>query len=127
MATKLRREIKEDEGNLLFEAIPSLRKIIGGECNKAEDVMHRRHSCDACQHVEEEEGTMPESLESFSEGGSHRLNYLIKRVISVISSIGDPIVCLIDDIQVSSLFLFMFFICNTHTSRHVCFRYIVGK
>ncbi|KAL7541321.1 hypothetical protein ACHAXR_010809 [Thalassiosira sp. AJA248-18] len=97
---KLRQEIKTDEGKLLFQAIPSLRKIIGSECQQDEVVLNRRHSCDACIHYEtEEEEKIPETLDSFSESSSHRLNYLIKRVVAIISSIGDPIVFLIDDIQ----------------------------
>ena len=105
MAEKLQREIKGDEGRLLFEAIPSLRKIIGGNSttnsgHSSRCHQERRHSCEACQHIDEEE-KVQESLDSFSESGSHRINYLIKRFVSVISSIGDPIVLLIDDIQVS--------------------------
>ena len=79
VSQKLRKEIKGDE-RLLFEAIPSLRRIItGGDCFP----------------VEEEEG----KLESQVEHSSHRFLYLIRRIICAISSIGDPIVFLIDDVQ----------------------------
>lgn len=79
VSKKLRKEIKGDE-RLLFEAIPSLRRIItGGDCYP----------------VEEEEG----KLESQVEHSSHRFLYLIRRIICAISSIGDPIVFLIDDVQ----------------------------
>mmetsp|Transcript_36638 Transcript_36638/g.77303 ORF Transcript_36638/g.77303 Transcript_36638/m.77303 type:complete len:1032 (-) Transcript_36638:196-3291(-) len=99
VAEKLRQETNGGEGRLLFGAIPSLRKLV--ECPHSNDAMHLSHSCDACQYLYEDEGMMRDNLESFSksEGGSHRLNYLIKRVVSTISSIGDPIVILIDDIQ----------------------------
>lgn len=107
MAEKLRREIKGEEGKLLVEAIPSLRKIIGvdelyNHHNKEGEQAgvtittgKRRHSCHACQHLEEEK--VQNNLDSFSESGSHRLYYVIKRFVSVISSIGDPIVLLIGE------------------------------
>lgn len=105
VSEKLRREIREEECKLLFEAIPSLRKIIGGrrrgsaddagqeQKKKKQQHSSRRHSVASQESVDR--------VEIFSDSGSHRLNYLIKKVISVISSIGDPIVLLIDDIQVS--------------------------
>mmetsp|Transcript_25283 Transcript_25283/g.60782 ORF Transcript_25283/g.60782 Transcript_25283/m.60782 type:complete len:1028 (+) Transcript_25283:177-3260(+) len=99
VAEKLRREIDGDEGKILFEAIPSLRKIICGEpsSQKESDIESRPHFCEECQHLEEVK--VDGVSENFSESGSNRLNYLIKRFVSVISSIGDPIVLLIDDIQ----------------------------
>ena len=110
VVTKLQREIKAEEGRLLLEAIPSLRKIISGaeckehgaECQQQggctfnQHVVHRRYSCEIDQRGEEEK----RSCDIFSESGSHHFIYLIKRVVSVISSVGDPIVFLIDDIQV---------------------------
>lgn len=131
VAVKLRQVIRgEDEGKLLLDAIPSLRKIIGGDyyatsastnvtSTNDTDVtlwgdnnghhhdhskyIHRsKHSCDACKDVILEHEEESEMLDGF-ETRSHRFNYLIKQFVSVISSIGDPIVCLIDDIQVSVL------------------------
>jgi len=111
VANKLRSEIKgEQDGKLLSQAIPSLRKILRHDHEEEQkDVtqqqqQQRRHSCDACQHVTEEEEKIPDSKDILSESRSHRFIFLIKRVVSVMSSIGDPIVCLIDDIQVSCLF-----------------------
>ena len=103
---KLRQEIKGDEKRLLYEATPSLRRMVGDVSHEHQErVVHRKHSCDLCHHMEEEEEKTLEAFDGFSEGRSHRLKYLIKRVASTISSVGDPIVCLFDDIQVS-IYLF---------------------
>ena len=124
VAEKLRREIDGDEGKILFEAIPSLRKIICGEpsSQKESDIESRPHFCEECQHLEEVK--VDGVSENFSESGSNRLNYLIKRFVSVISSIGDPIVLLIDDIQVSgssSFELHLFLIILLSSIAHTIF------
>lgn len=99
VASKLRREIKGDECKLLLEAIPSLRKILGGGHQQDIAIVHRRHSNEAALHRIDEEEKAQESIVPYSDSGSHRLNHLMKRVVSVMSSIGDPIVFLIDDVQ----------------------------
>ena len=110
---KLRHEVKGEEVKLLFEAIPSLRKIFGEDndfvhhhnASSGKFIANRRHSCSACSnhhlHTIDEEEKLQHSLYVSSENRNHILNQLIKRVTSVMSSIGDPIVFLIDDIQVS--------------------------
>ncbi|KAL7547914.1 hypothetical protein ACHAWF_011188 [Thalassiosira exigua] len=100
VAEKLRSEIKGEEAKLLIEAIPSLRKLIGVDF-AVEEKSKRRHSCDGCQHhvdVHESVGGLDGS-QIYSESSGNRFIYLIKRVVSVISSVGDPIVFLVDDVQ----------------------------
>ena len=102
---KLRRGIKGDECRLLSEAIPSLRKILGRECIHEEYVaVQRRHSCDACKHMDLTQEGMEEKKEEqvdiFSETSSLRLSHLITKFSTIISSMDDPIVLLVDDIQV---------------------------
>eukprot|EP00579_Thalassiosira_antarctica_P001271 CAMPEP_0201865614 /NCGR_PEP_ID=MMETSP0902-20130614/441_1 /ASSEMBLY_ACC=CAM_ASM_000551 /TAXON_ID=420261 /ORGANISM="Thalassiosira antarctica, Strain CCMP982" /LENGTH=874 /DNA_ID=CAMNT_0048390405 /DNA_START=134 /DNA_END=2756 /DNA_ORIENTATION=- len=93
LANKLRREIQREERTLLFEAIPALRRIIGGRCYPVDENYHPHHSCDACQ----DETKISHNLESNSR--AHRLNYLIRKFVSVMSDVGDPIILLLDDMQ----------------------------
>ena len=84
----MRREICGDaEGKILFEAIPALRDIM------------------ACKepHTSEEEKKAAEHVEddNFTESRLHRLNYLLKKFVNIISNMGDPVVLLVDDLQVS--------------------------
>lgn len=98
LANKLRREIQMEERTLLFEAIPALQRIIGLECDCYpidENCHHQYHSCAACQ----EETKISDNFES--ESRAHRLNYLIRKFVSVMSDLGDPIILLLDDMQVS--------------------------
>ncbi|KAL7549174.1 hypothetical protein ACHAWF_012443 [Thalassiosira exigua] len=120
VAEKLRGEIRGDEGRLLLEAIPSLGKIVGRRSRSSRSssrppkttaargegaaaASERRHSagrsCPACRHGEEEEEKVAEGPDVSLDCGGHRFVHLIKRVASVMSNIGDPIVFLIDDIQ----------------------------
>jgi predicted ATPase len=73
----LKREIHENDGSLLCDAIPSLRNIIRDTCSE--------------ESVDELAST---------KNRFHRLNYLLKKFIRVISSTGDPIIFLLDDMQV---------------------------
>jgi predicted ATPase len=75
----LKREIHENDGSgsLICEAIPSLRKIIQDTCSE--------------ECVDELAST---------KNRFHRLKYLLKKFIRVISSRGDPIIFLLDDMQV---------------------------
>ena len=82
LVTKFTREIKREERILLFEALPALRRIIddgSGSCESDTKVF----------------GT----LESSSR--AHRLNYSIRKFVSIISSASGPIILLLDDMQVS--------------------------
>ena len=92
----MRKDIKGSDSKLLCEAIPSLRKILGVR-------MHRLHSCDLCDNDGDEDdwNIREDGKVHFLENyGGTSLTYLMRRVVTIISSIGDPIVCLIDDIQV---------------------------
>ena len=104
VVSKVRRDIKGDESELLSKAIPSLRRIlIGGSSNEQVTLLQNInvHSCDkSCQqHRIEEEKKQEDNI--FSESQS-RLTYLIKKFITIISNIGDPIVLLLDDMQWAS-------------------------
>lgn len=79
----LKKEFKKDEGSLLCEAIPSLRDVIEDRC----DVVSSNHSDSA------------DDLAS-TKNRFHMLSFLVKKFIRVISSIGDPIIFLLDDMQV---------------------------
>jgi predicted ATPase len=79
----LKKEFQKDEGSLLCEAIPSLRDVIEDRCDQVSS--NRSESAD--------------DLAS-TKNRFHMLSYLVKKFIRVISSIGDPIIFLLDDMQV---------------------------
>eukprot|EP00804_Cyclotella_cryptica_P005610 CCRYP_000001-RE/>CCRYP_000001-RE protein AED:0.07 eAED:0.07 QI:0/0.85/0.75/1/0.85/0.5/8/3201/589 len=72
----LNKALDKNEGSLLCEAIPSLRNIINY----------------VSSHHSEDDSTS-------TKNRFHRLNYLMQKFIRVISSIGDPIILLLDDMQ----------------------------
>ncbi|KAL7520344.1 hypothetical protein ACHAWX_005068 [Stephanocyclus meneghinianus] len=72
----LRKAIDENEGSFLCEAIPSLRSIINH----------------VPSHHLEVDSTSTKSR-------FHILNYLMQKFIRVVSSFGDPIILLLDDMQ----------------------------
>jgi predicted ATPase len=76
----LRREVQADEGALLCEAFPVLRSILLDDDDETFDA-----TCD---------------LRS-TNNRFYRLHYLLKKFISAITSLGDPIIFLLDDVQVS--------------------------
>lgn len=76
----LRKAIDENEGSFLCEAIPSLRNIINH----------------VPSHHLEVDSTSTKSR-------FHRLNYLMQKFIRVVSSFGDPIIFLLDDMQVEPI------------------------
>ncbi|KAL3798194.1 hypothetical protein HJC23_005755 [Cyclotella cryptica] len=78
----LKKEFQKDEGSLLCEAIPSLRDLI--EDSRYEVSFHHSESSDD-----------PTS----TKNRFHMLSYLVKKFIRVISSLGDPIIFLLDDMQ----------------------------
>lgn len=102
----LKGDIKDDEGRLLCEAIPVLKKIItcdhlGGHASRMDDKeSSHRHQYPLEQEEKKESERSFEDEDSFTESRSHRLNYLMKKFIKIISNVGDPIVLLIDDMQV---------------------------
>lgn len=83
IANKLKDEFDADQGKLLVEAIPSLKKIVEVSNDQAIVASLTRN----------EEAPI-------TEGRAHQLCFLLKKFIRVISSTGDPIVFLIDDMQV---------------------------
>jgi predicted ATPase len=78
------REIDINEGTFLCEAFPSLKRLL--------------------PHNDDETTSDPSKFTDFSmssKNRSHRLNYLLKKFTSAVTSVGDPIVFLLDDVQVS--------------------------
>lgn len=138
---KLRAVIKKEEGRVLYEAIPALKKILTCDnlhdtddeeqdvtSNSSERLRRKSESSAVLQkksrsftlsttlssnslfrnlHDQEEEKERSDTSinheeDDFqSESRSHRLNYLMKKFIHAISTVGDPIVLLIDDMHVS--------------------------
>lgn len=98
ITNKVQRQMKEDERELLCNAIPSLRKImLNTSCHLKKETGQRLCSeINKLHNIKEEE---EESVDIYSE--SHRLIHLIKKFTTIISSIGDPIVLVLDDVQVS--------------------------
>lgn len=95
---KLKKEISVDEGKLLVEAIPSLKKVITAGLGGAVKPLT---SAGAQTYDFKDTGSVGDV--TIADGRFHRLNYVLKKFISVISSTGDPIIFLIDDMQVSLL------------------------
>lgn len=95
---KLKKEISVDEGKLLVEAIPSLKKVITAGLG---DAVKPLTSAGAQTYDFKDTGSVGDV--TIADGRFHRLNYVLKKFISVISSTGDPIIFLIDDMQVSLL------------------------
>ncbi len=124
VAMKLKREIGIEEGRVLFDAIPALKRIFtcedayredssltsrenGSQIRNDRNLPSNRNKIHGCYSLEEEEKKQSDrSLESrhdYTESRAHRLNNLLKKFIHAISSVGDPIVLLVDDVQVSYL------------------------
>lgn len=124
VAEKLKREIGMEDGRVLFEAIPALERIfIRNENSRGEssssrhenwsqfhsDTIHAQNRNNNIGYFlleEEEKKQSDRSLESrhgYTEIRLHRLNHLLKKFIHAISSVGDPIILLVDDVQVSYL------------------------
>eukprot|EP00804_Cyclotella_cryptica_P021476 CCRYP_005799-RA/>CCRYP_005799-RA protein AED:0.04 eAED:0.04 QI:150/1/1/1/0.83/0.85/7/550/1028 len=78
----LKKEIQNHEVSILCEALPSLRGIL-------------EHGRDEVTSYQLEAADDPTSTKS----RFHILSYIIKKFIRVISSMGDPIVFLLDDMQ----------------------------
>lgn len=84
---KLKSGVQRDERTLLFEAIPSLQNLIGDHTTIDEN----------CQYGHE---AASQSLELSDSGRAQRFNYIIRKFVSVITDLGDPIILLLDDMQV---------------------------
>jgi hypothetical protein len=89
LENNLRREIKEKERSLLFEVIPALRRIIGGDFSPIDE--NNPNNC-------EDQTKISGAFDSNSR--AHKLYHAIKKFVSVISAVGDIIVFLLDDLQV---------------------------
>eukprot|EP00970_Alexandrium_tamarense_P011175 scaffold2372_cov198-Alexandrium_tamarense.AAC.38 len=95
VANPLRHEIhKTDHRQILFEAIPSLRRIFEGRRGGATVCIGGSSSEDLSNSNRSLNETTAEVRSSHT-----KLHYLMKKFIRIVSSVGDPIVMLLDDMQ----------------------------
>lgn len=89
----LKKKISREEGDVLVDAIPSLQTVLG---------YNFRHNSDGSLLGEEKLSDSMEDMTSRPATSARKLPFIMKKFMSGISTVGDPICFLFDDVQWAS-------------------------